>query len=63
MSYPLTTQLGGHAFNHNQSRDAEVEYDRLRNLARQEHGKRSSCLDKVRHEHPYQRDSRFQQDN
>ena len=64
MSYPLTTQLGGHgkllsdntdtvmlkpepAFNHNQSHDAEAEYDRLRALARQEHDKRSSCLAKV----------------
>ncbi|KAL8786143.1 MAG: hypothetical protein Q9195_008347 [Heterodermia aff. obscurata] len=46
MSYPLTTQLGGHAFNHNQSQHAEAEYDRLRTLARQEHDKRSSCMDK-----------------
>ncbi|CAF9902904.1 MAG: hypothetical protein HETSPECPRED_000051 [Heterodermia speciosa] len=45
MSYPLTTQLGGHAFNHNQSQHAEAEYDRLRTLARQEHDKRSSCMD------------------
>jgi hypothetical protein len=35
------------AFNHNQSSSAEAEYDRLRELARQEHGKRSACLDKV----------------
>ena len=35
------------AFNHNQSSEAEAEYDRLRSLARQEHDKRSSCFDKV----------------
>jgi hypothetical protein len=35
------------AFNHSQSADAEAEYDRLRDLARQEAGKRSSCFDKV----------------
>jgi len=32
------------AFNHNQSQAAEQEYDRLRDLARQEAGKRSSAL-------------------
>lgn len=35
------------AFNHNQSQESEQEYDRLRNLARQEAGKRSSCFDRV----------------
>ena len=35
------------AFNHDQSSEAEAEYDRLRGLARLEHGKRSSCFDKV----------------
>ncbi|KAL8707051.1 MAG: hypothetical protein Q9220_007836 [cf. Caloplaca sp. 1 TL-2023] len=45
MSYPMT-QLGGHAFNHNQSGGAEAEYDRLRGLARQEHDKKSSCMSK-----------------
>ncbi|KAI4090878.1 MAG: hypothetical protein L6R37_007824 [Teloschistes peruensis] len=46
MSYPVT-QLGGRPFNHNQSGGAEAEYDRLRDLARQEHGKKSSCMDKA----------------
>ncbi|KAL9584850.1 MAG: hypothetical protein Q9203_004493 [Teloschistes exilis] len=46
MSYPVT-QLGGRPFNHNQSGGAEAEYDRLRGLARQEHGKKSSCMDKA----------------
>ncbi|KAM0805655.1 Smr domain protein [Usnea florida] len=46
MSYP-TTQLGGAAFNHHPpSSSTEAEYDRLRGLARQEAGKRSSCLAK-----------------
>ena len=36
------------AFNHDQSRDSEAEYERLRSLARQEHDKRASCFDKVR---------------
>ena len=35
------------AFNHSQSGEAEAEYDRLRDLARQEAGKRSSCFDRV----------------
>lgn len=35
------------AFNHNQSSNAEAEYDRLRNLARQEHNKRASLSDRV----------------
>ncbi|KIX05501.1 uncharacterized protein Z518_06373 [Rhinocladiella mackenziei CBS 650.93] len=34
------------AFNHNQSQAAEQEYDRLRDLARQEAAKRSSCFAK-----------------
>ncbi|KAI9840606.1 MAG: hypothetical protein M1837_001502 [Sclerophora amabilis] len=46
MSFPAT-QLGGGAFNHSQSRDAEQEYDRLRGLARQEHDKRSRCFDQA----------------
>ncbi|KIN03710.1 hypothetical protein OIDMADRAFT_102129 [Oidiodendron maius Zn] len=46
VSYQMD-HLGGKAFNHSQSSDAEAEYDRLRNLARQEAGKRSSCLDKA----------------
>merc|ERR1711964_290488 len=45
-SYPMT-RLGGKAFNHSSSGDAEAEYDRLRDLARQEAGKRSSCFDKA----------------
>lgn len=40
------TRLGGQAFNHPQSGDAEAEYDRLRDAARQEAAKRSSCFDK-----------------
>ncbi len=36
------------AFNHNQSSNSEEEYDRLRGLARQEHSKKSSLLDRVR---------------
>lgn len=34
------------AFNHTQSSNAEAEYERLRDLARQEAGKRSSCMAK-----------------
>ncbi|KAI5269661.1 DUF1771-domain-containing protein [Aureobasidium subglaciale] len=40
MSYPSSTRIGGSAFNHQQSGDSEAEYDRLRDLARKEHGKR-----------------------
>ncbi|KAF2102405.1 DUF1771-domain-containing protein [Rhizodiscina lignyota] len=53
MSFPAvddrapSTQLGGGTFNHSQSREAEEEYDRLRNLARQELSKRSQCLDRA----------------
>lgn len=35
-------------FNHDQSGDAEAEYDRLRGLARDEASKRHHCLDQVR---------------
>nr|KMM66952.1 smr domain-containing protein [Coccidioides posadasii RMSCC 3488] len=38
--------LGPRAFNHEQSSDAEAEYDRLRGLARQEAAKRSSCFER-----------------
>ncbi|KAI9799734.1 MAG: hypothetical protein M1833_003853 [Piccolia ochrophora] len=46
MSYPMT-HIGGRAFNHSQNQDAEAEYDRLRELARQEQAKRSSCFDRA----------------
>ncbi|KAI0180850.1 Smr domain protein [Hypoxylon sp. FL1284] len=46
MSIPLT-RLGGGAFNHSPSGDAEAEYDRLRDLARAEAGKRNSCFDRA----------------
>ncbi|KAL4895894.1 hypothetical protein BDV59DRAFT_199869 [Aspergillus ambiguus] len=36
--------MGPRAFNHEQSTDAEAEYDRLRDLARQEASKRNSCF-------------------
>jgi len=36
-------ELGSRAFNHQSSNDAEAEYDRLRNLARQEIAKKQSC--------------------
>ncbi|KKK24524.1 hypothetical protein P175DRAFT_0454540 [Aspergillus ochraceoroseus IBT 24754] len=36
--------MGPRAFNHEQSSDAEAEYDRLRDLARQEAAKRNSCF-------------------
>ncbi len=35
------------AFNHHAADDAEAEYDRLRDLARSEAAKRSSCFDRV----------------
>ena len=35
------------AFNHDQSGDAEAEYDRLRDLARQEANKRGDCFHRV----------------
>ncbi|CAL3963405.1 unnamed protein product [Diplocarpon coronariae] len=45
-SYQMN-RLGGKAFNHSTSGDAEAEYDRLRDQARQEAAKRSSCFDKA----------------
>ncbi|KAI1337861.1 Smr domain protein [Xylariaceae sp. FL0016] len=45
MSIPLT-RLGGKAFNHSAGNDAEAEYDRLRDLAREEAKKRNSCFDR-----------------
>ncbi|KAE8147719.1 DUF1771-domain-containing protein [Aspergillus avenaceus] len=38
------SHMGPRAFNHEQSGDAEAEYDRLRDLARQEAQKRGSCF-------------------
>lgn len=35
------------AFNHENSSDAEAEYDRLRDLARQEASKRGQCFGRV----------------
>ncbi|XXG96509.1 hypothetical protein Hte_002792 [Hypoxylon texense] len=46
MSIPLT-RLGGGAFNHSPSNDAEAEYDRLRDMARAEAAKRNSCFDRA----------------
>ncbi|KAJ6013525.1 hypothetical protein N7540_008116 [Penicillium herquei] len=43
MSHEMS-HLGPRAFNHEQSSDAEAEYDRLRDLARQEASKRGSCF-------------------
>lgn len=43
----MRQQVGARPFNHSSSHEAEQEYDRLRDLARQEAGKRSSCFDKV----------------
>ncbi|KAI1331220.1 hypothetical protein F5Y16DRAFT_423736 [Xylariaceae sp. FL0255] len=45
-SIPLT-RLGGKAFNHSAGSDAEAEYDRLRDLARQEAQKRGRCFDRA----------------
>ncbi|KAI9663848.1 MAG: hypothetical protein M1821_007338 [Bathelium mastoideum] len=47
MSYP-SGPLGGRPFNHKSSSDAETEYDRLRDLARQEHAQQQSCAAKSR---------------
>ncbi|ERF76915.1 hypothetical protein EPUS_02627 [Endocarpon pusillum Z07020] len=49
MAYEMSSMkhVGSHPFNHNQSHEAEREYDRLRDLARQEAAKRSSCFDKA----------------
>ncbi|PYH98595.1 DUF1771-domain-containing protein [Aspergillus ellipticus CBS 707.79] len=38
------SHMGPRAFNHDQSQDAEAEYERLRNLAHQEASKRNSCF-------------------
>ncbi|KAI0901974.1 Smr domain protein [Annulohypoxylon nitens] len=46
MAIPLT-RLGDRAFNHSASNDAEAEYDRLRDLAREEAAKRNSCFDRA----------------
>ncbi|KAJ9149575.1 Smr domain protein [Coniochaeta hoffmannii] len=46
MAIPMT-RLGDRAFNHSPSNDAEAEYDRLRDLARQEAAKKSSCFDRA----------------
>ncbi|KAI2470647.1 Smr domain protein [Annulohypoxylon bovei var. microspora] len=46
MAIPLT-RLGDRAFNHSPSSDAEAEYDRLRDLAREEAAKRNSCFDRA----------------
>ncbi|KAJ5938017.1 hypothetical protein N7454_004359 [Penicillium verhagenii] len=43
MSHEMS-HLGPRAFNHEQSSDAEAEYDRLRDLARQEATKRGNCF-------------------
>ncbi|OQD78187.1 hypothetical protein PENDEC_c001G05699 [Penicillium decumbens] len=43
MSHEMS-HLGPRAFNHEQSSDAEQEYDRLRDLARQEASKRGQCF-------------------
>ncbi|KAK2764331.1 hypothetical protein FQN54_009024 [Arachnomyces sp. PD_36] len=48
MSHEMS-YLGHRAFNHDQHQDAEQEYDRLRDLARQEASKRGSCFDRSRH--------------
>ncbi|KAL1892188.1 hypothetical protein Sste5346_007144 [Sporothrix stenoceras] len=40
------THLGERSFNHSAGNDAEAEYDRLRDLARKEAAKRSSCMDR-----------------
>ncbi|KAI8634643.1 hypothetical protein F5Y19DRAFT_120032 [Xylariaceae sp. FL1651] len=45
-SIPLT-RLGGKAFNHSASSNAEAEYDRLRDLAREEAQKRNRCFDRA----------------
>lgn len=47
MSIPLTG-IGGPAFNHRVGDDVEAEYDRLRDLARQEAAKRASCFERSR---------------
>jgi len=49
MAYEMQSMnhIGARPFNHSQSQEAEQEYDRLRDLARQEASKRSSCFDKA----------------
>ncbi|KAK1827889.1 smr domain-containing protein [Podospora conica] len=47
MAIPLS-KIGGRAFNHDASNDAEAEYDRLRDLARAEGDKKKSCFDRSR---------------
>ncbi|KAJ5956890.1 hypothetical protein N7501_011169 [Penicillium viridicatum] len=43
MSHEMS-HMGPRAFNHDNSTDAEAEYDRLRDLARQEASKRGQCF-------------------
>ncbi|CAG8908113.1 unnamed protein product [Penicillium egyptiacum] len=43
MSHEMS-HMGPRAFNHDNSSDAEAEYDRLRDLARQEASKRGECF-------------------
>jgi len=47
MAIPMN-RIGGHAFNHSPNNDAEAEYDRLRDLAREEARKRGDCFDRSR---------------
>lgn len=44
----ITAIADATAFNHSSNNDAEAEYDRLRDLAREEAQKRNSCFDRVR---------------
>ncbi|GAD98390.1 Smr domain protein [Paecilomyces variotii No. 5] len=48
MSHEMS-YMGARALNHPQNESAEAEYDRLRDLARQEARKRGECFDKSRH--------------
>ncbi|KAK8034757.1 SMR domain-containing protein [Apiospora rasikravindrae] len=48
-SIPMT-RLGGNAFSHSADNDAEKEYDRLRDMARDAAQKRNACFDKVRNQ-------------
>ncbi|KAK8066064.1 Smr domain protein [Apiospora hydei] len=41
------TRLGGNAFSHSADNDAEKEYDRLRDMARDAAQKRNACFDKA----------------
>ncbi|EHA49132.1 hypothetical protein MCOR27_000851 [Pyricularia oryzae] len=47
MSIPMT-RLGDRAFSHSENNDVEAEYDRLRDLARQEARKRGDCFERSR---------------